>query len=241
MCSKNLMRNLVITSILDGHGSRQWRSCGKLWAASLLRHQWGGRVHMERNFPQPLFPVARTDLHESEFVSTLGRANTKKVDWKQLSRERQLEAADTVSAVEEFDWILFADADCIAIRNPDHLFVGNCDLLTSVARGVPDPGFVAVRGQRLQEFTKELRAAGGLTKAGLASVVRSGGWMVREFERGEVLRPSDPDVSLTDLAHAAVIHFTGLKPEDKQRLAFAFHMMAVYGDGDGLFFDMMEA
>jgi hypothetical protein len=32
-----------------------------------------------------------------------------------------------------------------------------------------------------------------------------------------------------------------MKPEDKQRMAFAFHMMSIYGDKDGLFFDIMEA
>jgi hypothetical protein len=196
---------------------------------------------MERNFPQPLFPVARMDLHETEFATTLGRAKTKQVDWRALSRERQLDVADIVSEEEEFDWILFADADCIALRNPDHLFVGDGDLLVSSAHGLPDPGFVAIRGARLRDFVRALRAAGGLTKPGLASAIRTGEWRVREFERGEVLRPNDPDVSLTDLAHAAVIHFAGMKPEDKYRLAFAFHMMSVYGDGDGLFFDIMEA
>lgn len=238
---KNSMQNLALTMILDFHGSRQWRSCGKLWVASLLRHQWGGRIHLERNFPQPLFPVARLDLQESEFPARPGRTETKLVNWKAHSRGRQLEVATMVTGVEKFDWVLLADADCVALRNPDHLFVGNNDVLVSMTGGLPDPGFFAVRGGRVLELAKELRAIGGLTTAGLASVIRSGGWTVREFERGEVLRPNDPGVSLSDLAHGAVIHFAGMKPEEKHRLAFAFHMMAVYGDGDGLFFDMMEA
>jgi hypothetical protein len=106
---------------------------------------------------------------------------------------------------------------------------------------MPDPGFVAVRGNRLHELACELTAVGGLTPSALAAIANSMKWKVREFERGEVLRPSDPGVTLEDLANAAVIHFSGMKPEDKHRLAFAFHMMAVYGDKDGLFFDMMEA
>jgi hypothetical protein len=235
------MSNLAFTTILDPHGSRQWRSCGKLWAASLLRHQWGGRIRIARNFPQPLFPVERADLHEEEFAASLGGAKSKEVDWKALAREHQLEAAGVMAGADKFEWILFADADCVATRNLDHLFVGNGDLLVSSAHGLPDPGFVAVRGGRLQEFLGELRAAGGLTGSGLVSVIRSGRWKVREYERGEVLRSNDPGVSLADLVGAAVIHFSGMKPEDKQRLAFAFHMMAVYGDGDGLFFDMLEA
>ena len=55
------------------------------------------------------------------------------------------------------------------------------------------------------------------------------------------MRPGDPGVGVRELADAAVIHFAGLAPADKQRLAFAFHMMAVYGDKDGLFFDLLEA
>lgn len=237
----NAMPNLVLTAILDSHVSRQWRSCGKLWAASLLRHQWKGAIRIARNFPQPLFPVARTDLREADFVPPLGKATTKVVKWKSLAREHQLAAAGRIAVAEEYDWILLADADCIAIRNLDHLFVGEGDLLVSRSGSVPDPGFVAVRGSRLPDFVKGLRAAGGLTEAGLAAVVQSDTWKVREFERGEVLRPNDTGVTLADLAQAAVIHFSGMKEEEKHQLAFAFHMMAVYGDADGLFFDMMES
>jgi len=235
------MSNLALTTILDPCYSRQWRSCCKLWTASLLRHQWEGRIHIERNFSQLLFPVSRTDLHEVEFVPNLGGAQTKEVNWMTLAREHQLEAAGMMAGAEAFEWILFADADCVATQNVDHLFVGDCDLLVSSARGLPDPGFVAVRGELMQKFVSSLRFAGGLTGSGLATIMKSGEWKVREYERGEVLRPDDPDVSLSDLANAAVIHFSGMKAADKYRLAFAFHMMAVYGDRDGLFFDMIEA
>ena len=55
------------------------------------------------------------------------------------------------------------------------------------------------------------------------------------------MRPGDPGVGVRELADAAVIHFAGLAPADKQRLAFAFHMMAVYGDKDGLFFNLAQS
>lgn len=149
--------------------------------------------------------------------------------------------AEKLPKPETYEWILLADADCVALRNMDHLFPSDGDLLVSRAGGVADPGFVAVRGERLREFVGGLRAAGGLTETGLATVARSGAWRVRDFERGEVLGASDPDVSLADLAQAAVVHFKGMTAEDKRRFAFAFHMMAIYGDENGLFFDMMEA
>lgn len=235
------MQNLAITTSFDSRASRQWRSCGKLWASSLLRHQWQGQIAVHRNYSQPLFAVDRANLREEWATVPLGKATTKQIHWKTMAREHQLAAAGKVAGAEEFDWVLLADADCIATRNLDHLFGNHGDLLVSRVGGAPDPGFVAVRGQHLQELVQDLSMAGGLTAAGLAAVIRSGSMKVREFERGEVLRPDDPGVSLADLSQAAVIHFSGMKYADKNRLAFAFHMMAVYGDRDGIFFDMMEA
>src|SRR5690606_17625337 len=129
------------------------------------------------------------------------------------SREYQLEITGKNFSKEGFDWVLFADADCIALRNLDHLFAGNGDLLVSRTAGRPDPGFFAVRGSCLAHFLLRLSSGGSSSgEEGLAEIVQSGEWTVREFERGEVLRPSDPGVSLVDLAQAAVVHFSGMKP-----------------------------
>jgi hypothetical protein len=233
------MSNLLLSTVLDCHGSRHWRSCGKLWVASLLRHQWDGLILIHRNFPEPLFPVERAGLKEMESVMMLGIG--KDVDLKMMARRNQLEAAGMISSAEEFDWIVLADADCIALRNLDHLFVANSDLLVSRQDQNFDPGFVAVKGCRLKEFVASLKVFGGLTQTGLFALIRSGSWRFRDFERGEVFRPGGQDVSLPSLTSAAMIHFSGMKLNEKQRLAFGFHFMAVYGDGDGLFFDMMES
>lgn len=235
------MNGLAVTVVVDSPGSRVWRACGKLWAASLLRHQWGGRVVVRRNFEHVLFPVERAGLEEVAFGKPFdaGRDGGKAAAAE--CRDRLLEAAEAAAGGGDWEWVLLADADCVALRNLDHLFGGDADLLVSRGGGAPDPGFVAVRGGRLAAFAAALREAGGLTAAGLRTVCASGGWRVREFERGEVVRPGDPGVGVRELADAAVIHFAGLAPADKQRLAFAFHMMAVYGDKDGLFFDLLEA
>jgi len=235
------MDNLALTTVVDFKNSRQWRSCAKLWTASLLRHQWGGSIRVKRNFPQPLFPVSRADLQETAFTAMLGQAKTRDVDFKSISRSSMLDAAEKILDAENFKWILIADADCIALRNPDHLFVGDCDVLVSMINHAPDPGIFAVRGSRFHEFVSFLKMCGGLTETGLCNLVRSNEWKIGEFERGEVLQPSNPNISLSDLGYASIIHFKGMKPEDKQRMAFAFHMMSIYGDKDGLFFDIMEA
>lgn len=85
--------------------------------------------------------------------------------------------------------MLLADADCLALRNPDHLFaVRGADLLVSPGPdGAPDPGFVAVRGARLEEFCGRLAGTGGFAAAGLRELAESGGWRTARFERGEVV------------------------------------------------------
>jgi hypothetical protein len=234
------MSKLAITVVADGPGSRVWRSCGKLWVSSLLRHLWGGRVLVMRNFEQVMFPVERAGLEEAALEPQAGLHCGTGHRGAAECRACLLEAAESTVGVGEAEWVLLADADCVALRNLDHLFGGSAELLLSRAGGSPDPGFVGVRGARLAELGVRLRQAGGLTAAGLQKVCESGDWRVREFERGEVVRPGDPGVGLKEMADAAVVHFAGLAAGDKQRLAFAFHMMAVYGDRDGLFFDMLE-
>ena len=159
---------------------------------------------------------------------------------------------DEIAALDgekEDQWVLLMDADCVALRNPDHLFDrAGVDVLVTDRRR-PDPGFVAVRGRVLKEFGAAWRGR----RAGrpddwqdghgwaLMAALGSGAWRVGDFERGEVVRAGDTGVGLGELKNAAVIHFGGMGPEDKRRLAFAFHAMAVYGDEDGLFLDMMES
>ena len=182
------MNGLAVTVVVDSPGSRVWRACGKLWAASLLRHQWGGRVVVRRNFEHVLFPVERAGLEEVAFGKPFdaGRDGGKAAAAE--CRDRLLEAAEAAAGGGDWEWVLLADADCVALRNLDHLFGGDADLLVSRGGGAPDPGFVAVRGGRLAAFAAALREAGGLTAAGLRTVCASGGWRVREFERGEVVR-----------------------------------------------------
>src|SRR5687767_1462108 len=98
------MPNLALITVLEPHGTRQWRSCAKLWISSLLRHQWGGRIHLQRNFAEPLFAVERADLGEAEAAALARQLHTKTADWAQASRLNQLQAAETIPPGEEFDW-----------------------------------------------------------------------------------------------------------------------------------------
>lgn len=227
------MKAIVLTVIFDGTGSRQWRTCGKLWVASLLRHVWGGELIIGRNFPEVLFPTGRMGLTELELPAAKEAPRTEKHGRKLDCREKLYQLARDQDVSE--GWVILADADCVALRNLDHLLGGSKEVLILESGGKCDAGFVAVRAECLRAFLDAVE------ELGLDVAVASGKWSVGEFERGEVLRAGEPGISIEDLAEAAVVHLGGLKPELKLKLAFALHMMAVYGDKDGLFFDMLEA
>ena len=198
-----------------------------------MRHLWDGRVLIGRNFRLPLFPVGRPQLYEVDLPPGLPLAEGRDHKIPSLARQQVLELAYEAGEVD--GWALLADADCVALRNLDHLFGGGKDLLVSRISGEIDPGFVAVRGHHLKEFVSDVR------DSGLNAVLAGGRWKWAEFEKGEVLHAGDTKWSIDDLARAAVVHMGGLEPTIKRRMAFAFHMMAVYDDDTGRFLDFMEA
>jgi hypothetical protein len=75
----------------------------------------------------------------------------------------------------------------------------------------------------------------------LAEVLQAGGFVVREFERGEVVRAFDDGVGLREIMEAAVVVVDGGKPGERTKAAFALHMMKTFGDKDGLFLDLLES
>lgn len=266
------MTNLALIPTFDLPGSRRWRVCGKLAVSSLLRSLWDGEVRALRNYEQPLFPTGRHGLLETvnpgfdhhnrmlgwrrdaELGDEISKAGLRGQAWqRQVAREAALLLLfEDIAALEpaaECGWVLLMDADCVVLRNLDHLFDReDADILVS-SRTAPDPGFVAARGDVIGALAaqwrkeREKRAADWECgrAASLAAALAAGNWRVGVFEKAEVVRASGPGISLNDLKDAAVVHFGGMNPNDKQRLAFAFHMMTVYGDEDGLFLDMLES
>ena len=267
------MTNLALIPTFDLPGSRRWRVCGKLAVSSLLRSLWDGEVRALRSAEPPLFPTGRRDLLEKTIPDFESRNRI--LRWRaeaepggeggnatgpegeilrwQVARaaafELLLEEASALEHAAECAWVLLMDADCVVLRNLDHLFDReDADILVS-SRTAPDPGFVAARGALIGALAaqwrkeREKRAADWECgrAASLAAALAAGNWRVGVFEKAEVVRASGPGISLNDLKDAAVVHFGGMEPKDKQRLAFAFHMMTVYGDEDGLFLDMLES
>ena len=262
--------NLAFIQSYDVMGSRRWRTCGKLAVSSLVRSVWNGEIRVLRNFEQPLFPTGRQGLlecvnpafdhhnrllgwqREEELGEAIEKAGLKGDEWrrqvaKEAARWLLFEEIGGLVAPENYEWVLLMDADCVVLRNLDHLFDRDVDVLVTEL-GEPDPGFVGVRGWLIKDLLTEWQSARALRKnwdgghwQDLRMAIGRRRWRVGSFERGEVLRASSAGAGLADLKDAAVVHFGGLDPKDKQRLAFGFHLMTVYGDEDGLFLDMLES
>lgn len=262
--------NLALIHSLDLPGSRRWRTCGKVAVASLLRGVWDGQVRLVRNYQQSLFPTGRSGLLESlnpgfdhhnrllgwqreaELGEEIGKAGLRGEAWqRQVAKEAvrllQFEEIACLEDPETYRWVLLMDADCVVLRNLDHLLEREEEILVT-DRNAPDAGFLAVRGRVVKALAVHWQAAraarlgwDGGHGQDLAAAVAAGGWRVGRFERGEVLRADAPGIGLAELKDAAVVHLGGFAPKDKQRLALGFHLMTVYGDEDGLFLDLLEA
>lgn len=127
--------NLIYTVAFDPPGWRGSRTMTKLLCASLLRQFWSGEIVVFRNFPEPLFPVERKGLEEL-FVET------PEVGEGRGSRERCLKAAlayrfhaARLLDASRYGWMAYLDADCLALRNLDHLFAGDADILVQPEAG----------------------------------------------------------------------------------------------------------
>ena len=123
--------HLAYTVAFDPPGSPGHSSMAKMLASSLLRTYFGGDIIVFRNSPEPLFRVERKGLEEIyiETPQLGGLAGAEDAwCWKYRVREH-------IDA-EKYDKILFLDADCLALRNLDHLLEGDWDLAYQTEKGL---------------------------------------------------------------------------------------------------------
>jgi hypothetical protein len=116
-------RHLAYTVALDPAKSFGQRLLGKLLGSSLLRTWFSGDVVIFRNTPEPLFAVERAGLSEV-FIETpdFQALADQQEAWRYKFRVREY------LDVSGYDKVLFLDADCLALRNLDHLLEGDWDI-----------------------------------------------------------------------------------------------------------------
>jgi hypothetical protein len=115
--------NLVYTVAIDPPGEPAHRMLVKMLASSLLRTRFSGDIVVFRNFATPLFHVERVGLEEVEietpdYVTIADQQEA----WRYKFRVRDY------LDVSGYDKVLFLDADCLALKNIDHLLAGDWDI-----------------------------------------------------------------------------------------------------------------
>lgn len=156
----------------------------KMLASSLLRTQFTGEIIVFRNSPEPLFQMERMGLVEIHLQLPVanGVAATTEQGWATKYRVRNL----VQERIERggFEKVMFADCDCLALRNIDTLLEGeDWDLLYYPERGRPinDRVFSCflsdeeIGGDRSSVREKSGWAPLPLRRAG----INSGTWAVR--------------------------------------------------------------
>ncbi len=107
----------------------------KLLCSSLLRHFWSGEIVVFRNFEEPLFPVERKGLEEIHVeTAPFGEGREAGKACLASALEFRFRAAEMIDA-DRYEWIAYLDADCLALRNLDHLFAGDADILVQAEAG----------------------------------------------------------------------------------------------------------
>jgi hypothetical protein len=111
--------DLIYTIAFDPPGCGGTRQTAKMLASSLLRTGFAGHIIVFRSTDEPLFRVERLGLEEQHItLPSMAPEDLARyaMDWKWRAREH--------IRANRYGRILFLDADCLALRNIDHLLEG---------------------------------------------------------------------------------------------------------------------
>lgn len=114
------MRCLIYTFCFDALGSSFHFNMTKQFVISLLKTVFSGDVIVFRNTPVPLFPVELKGVEEI-YIESPHEGWNQSMAWK-------WRVAQWIDA-EKYDTIAYFDGDCLALRNIDHLFTGDHDII----------------------------------------------------------------------------------------------------------------
>ncbi len=109
--------SLLYTVAFDPAGAGGMRQMVKMLAGSVARTYFTGDMVLVRNSAQPVFLVQRAGIEEY-FVETPTMENPALADYAMAFKA---EARHHLPAPENYEWVVFLDADCLCLRNIDHL------------------------------------------------------------------------------------------------------------------------
>ena len=107
---------LFYTIAYDPPGITGARQLAKMLAGSVVRNFWPGEVLVLVNAPYPIFQVPRAGLRE-EYIET---PEMSAAELAALAQAAKAEAG-TIFKGTDYEWVMFADADCLCLRGLEHL------------------------------------------------------------------------------------------------------------------------
>jgi hypothetical protein len=163
---------LFYTVAFDPPGMTGARQLAKMLAGSVLRSAWPGEMAVLVNAPIPLFMVPRAGLFE-HYIETPPLDG---VPLREASEHARMEARGVLDAAS-CEWVMFADSDCLCVRNLEHLLREreDADILYQPlpGRGVWQPEY----GAYLPEEKEDAAPAKVLPSARCG--ITAGVWAVR--------------------------------------------------------------
>ncbi len=206
---------LAVTVAFDPPETGGTLQMAKMLAGSLVRNYFGGEVKVFRNSAGPLFLVFREGLEEV-VVDTPALKGAQLAD----HARRWVPKVREMFNAEDYEWVLWLDADCLVLRDLDHLFRTDADVLV-VRDAAASPGDERYAGfLTVEELEKEAQRPSGRMPNVSVYPAATWAWAVRgehfaalmaEWERVMGLSPSRPTSRVDASAWNRVLRDCGLR------------------------------
>lgn len=157
--------NLLYTIAFDPPDEGGMRQLVKMLGSSIVRTGFSGDMAIFRNSVQPIFVAGRPGIEEVQ-IDTPALHGTPLADY---SRSWKTNGGDHFEPAN-YRWIVFLDADCLCLRNIDHLLSErDCDILYQVETG----------RRRSEAPYHSYLTSGEMDEPATRCGINSGAWAVR--------------------------------------------------------------
>lgn len=123
----DVLPSLAYTIAIDPPGFGGHRTMAKMLALSLVRTLFTGDFLIFRNTREPIFLVERKGIEEV-YIETPALSAMDNAEEAWCWKYRVYEYINRWLQRKSYDKVLFLDADCLALRNVDHLLHGKWDI-----------------------------------------------------------------------------------------------------------------
>ena len=218
-----------------------YRKMAHMLASSWCRSHTAGDFFVFLDNNDPIFRVLRVGVEE---IPIDDNAIERGAPW--FCASEMLTKED----LEEYSAVLFMDADCLILRNIDHLFVGDdWDILyqpevqsnphVNAGIGAVKPSIYHDVMSCWRELMSEASASCSDSAAArstwnqLVLTAEQHGWRTKRFESHEIQFPLLSDLDWNKYKNAAIIHCAGCDNWEKHKFMFGVYMQTFFHDSNG--------